>query len=183
MTSHKSFPKPSPKSGHYGGGKITTLRKGETPKAKKTKRSVKVTIPASTAKAKKAPKAGPTTVKKPAPVDEGNGTFFEALTEAEIADRGRKLAKALHEREQELTAQAQAKKLMNDRIASFDTIIHRLQTAIREKREERATPGLFDKQAKEAKEKPLAKDTMNDKGISMAKQLDTLDGAAAESVP
>jgi hypothetical protein len=161
MSTHKSFPKP--------GGAVKRSTKGTVVKAPK---KAKPTVAAfdkkvlareakkgATPKAAKAKPAGPTVLRKPKPVDEGNGTSFVPLTEAEIAAMGMKLARKLHDRESELRDQADTKKGMADRLSEIDTGIYRMQTAMREKREERPSPGLFDKLDKH-KEKPLAKDTM-----------------------
>lgn len=151
MTKHRSFPKP-------GAGIKATPPKPRAPKAKPTPKAA-----SSPKKATKPPKAGPAKPVKVKPVDQGNGTFYEALDEKQLAQAARDLAKKLHEREEELEAQADARKLANGRLADLDRSIHTLQTQIREKRIEKPNPGLFDKAAKkldEAKNKPIGKDVM-----------------------
>ena len=153
MTSHRSFPKP--------GKGIPAAPKPRAPRAKPTAKKLLTGTAAPLKKLAKlkAPKAGPSSVKKPKPIDEGNGTMFVPLSDAECAKLGMTLAKKLHAREEEIRDQADTKKAMNERTSALDAEIHRLQTSIREKREERPAPGLFDK-LNTHKEKPLAKDTM-----------------------
>jgi hypothetical protein len=158
MTVHRSFPKP-------GAGIKAAPPKPRAPKAKPTVKKLIAALKTVVKPAKEAkpPKAGPATPVKVKPVDQGNGTFYEALDEKQLAQAARDLAKKLHLREEELSSQAEARKLANGRLADLDRDIHRLQTQIREKRVEKPNPGLFDKAAKkldEAKEKPLGKDVM-----------------------
>lgn len=158
MTTHRSFPKP--------GKGIPAAPKPRAPKAKPTKKTQAVEKEVAarageTKKAKpaKAPKAGPTGKPKFKPVDEGNGTVFVKLTPDEIRERGKELATQLQKREQEVDAQAETRSAMKARLDEFDNKIHQLGIAIREGREERPAPGLFDKLSRH-KTEPIAKDTM-----------------------
>ena len=168
----KSFPKP--------GKKVPPPPKPRAPKAKpqpkavakpkeKPSGSVKVKPPGIPAvKGKKPPKAGPTGKTKFKPVDEGLGTMFVKLTPSEIGERGKELAVQLQKREQEVDAQAETRSAMKARLDDFDNTIHRLGIAIREGREERKAPALFDS-LDQHKEKPIAEDVMG-KGSKKAKE-------------